>query len=312
MSYHPLKYYDHELYIKDTTQSSSPSTGALVVLGGIGVSGNLSIGGSLGINGIFTNISTTVSTSATTGALVLDGGLGINNTTDSVSITNGGAMTIAGGAAIAKKLFVGGNVLSRNALVVATDTGTSIGGTVVLGYPNAPGTTSSSTSYTWNVGVDSSNQFYIQNNNNSALSTRALAISETAGTVSLKSKQSSTLVAIQPNREDQLLEQTFTTSTDSVTTATNVTGLVFYTSRAFICNLVVFINATSPLSSMYELRGILLGNGTWDFSQDVYMGDSLTGLVFSLTSGGQVQFTKTSVSGHVSTTFKWHVKALYD
>ena len=50
---------------------------------------------------------TTASTSATTGALTLVGGLGINNTTDATSATNGGTITTAGGVGIAKKLFVG-------------------------------------------------------------------------------------------------------------------------------------------------------------------------------------------------------------
>jgi len=65
--------------------------------------GNLTIYGSTNIN------STTASTSPSTGGLVLSGGLGINNVTDATSATNGGSLTTAGGAAIAKTLYVGGN-----------------------------------------------------------------------------------------------------------------------------------------------------------------------------------------------------------
>jgi phosphoribosylanthranilate isomerase len=55
---------------------------------------------------------TTASTSSISGALRLAGGLGISNTTDATSITNGGTITTAGGASIAKQLFVGTNVTS--------------------------------------------------------------------------------------------------------------------------------------------------------------------------------------------------------
>jgi hypothetical protein len=50
----------------------------------------------------------TPSTSNLSGAVLLSGGLGLSNATDSTSSTNGGSVTTAGGAAIAKKLYVGG------------------------------------------------------------------------------------------------------------------------------------------------------------------------------------------------------------
>ncbi len=53
---------------------------------------------------------TTASTSNTTGSFRTVGGIASSNVTDAISVTNGGGMTLAGGAAIAKKLFVGGDV----------------------------------------------------------------------------------------------------------------------------------------------------------------------------------------------------------
>jgi hypothetical protein len=73
----------------------------------VGIDGDLTInssGGSINLT------NTTDSTSSTTGALVISGGLGISDITDATSSTNGGAFTLAGGAAIAKKLFVGGTL----------------------------------------------------------------------------------------------------------------------------------------------------------------------------------------------------------
>jgi len=55
-------------------------------------------------------LSTTASTSNTTGAIRLAGGIAISNATDATSSTNGGTFTSAGGGAFAKKLFVGANL----------------------------------------------------------------------------------------------------------------------------------------------------------------------------------------------------------
>ena len=125
MSFSPLKYYDHELHIKDTTESTSITNGALIVDGGIGIAKNLFIGGTLSVNGIFHNTSTTVSTSPSTGSFVINGGLAISNSTDSISTSNGGAMTVGGGVSIGKKLYTGGNILARNAIIIATNTATA-------------------------------------------------------------------------------------------------------------------------------------------------------------------------------------------
>jgi hypothetical protein len=58
------------------------------------------------INVTFTN----PSTDAITGTIVTSGGIGVNCTADSISSTSGGAITVAGGVAIKKNTFMGGNV----------------------------------------------------------------------------------------------------------------------------------------------------------------------------------------------------------
>ena len=50
-------------------------------------------------------------TSSTTGAVVITGGVGISNSSNSSSSTNGGALTVAGGVAIGQDLYVGGNLI---------------------------------------------------------------------------------------------------------------------------------------------------------------------------------------------------------
>ena len=60
-----------KLFVGDTTQSSSTTTGALVVAGGVGISKKLFVGNDTKIEG------TTQSTSKDTGALIVEGGVGI-------------------------------------------------------------------------------------------------------------------------------------------------------------------------------------------------------------------------------------------
>jgi len=57
---------------------------------------------------------TTNSSNPTTGSLVLFGGASINTTADATSITQGGALTIVGGASIGKSLYVGNNLYIGN------------------------------------------------------------------------------------------------------------------------------------------------------------------------------------------------------
>jgi len=99
--------------------SSSTSTGSLVVVGGLGITGNANIGGTVRIT------NTTNSSSTTTGALVVNGGAGITgnaniggtvritNTTNSSSITSG-ALSVNGGLGVTGNAFIGGTVNITN------------------------------------------------------------------------------------------------------------------------------------------------------------------------------------------------------
>ncbi len=68
----------------------------------------------------------TSSTSPTTGALQISGGVGISATDDAVSLGNGGALTIAGGISVAKKSFFGDEMnLQGNLTANSGETSTS-------------------------------------------------------------------------------------------------------------------------------------------------------------------------------------------
>ncbi len=99
-----------------TSMSGLTSVGTLSSLA---LSGGISGATTINSSGIITNTNTTDSTSSTTGALVLSGGIGINDTADASSSTNGGSLTTAGGAAIAKKLFVGSDLTVGGNLTIS-------------------------------------------------------------------------------------------------------------------------------------------------------------------------------------------------
>jgi hypothetical protein len=84
-------------------------TGATTLSSTLGVTGASTLSSTLGVTGATTLSSTLGVTGATTLSSTLDvtGVINFNNVTDATSYTSGGCLTIDGGAAIAKKLFVG-------------------------------------------------------------------------------------------------------------------------------------------------------------------------------------------------------------
>ena len=115
------------LFVANTTVSTSTTTGALVVAGGAGIAGNVYAGGNL------VTTAATVSSSTTTGAIISAGGVGVAGnvyasgniittaTTKSVSTTTG-ALIVGGGASIAGNAYVGGNVVITSANVATSTT----------------------------------------------------------------------------------------------------------------------------------------------------------------------------------------------
>ena len=101
-------------YITNNTNSTSTITGSFITSGGVGIAQNLNVGANTRLDGTLTVV----------GQISSIGGLmTISNTTDATAPT-GGALTIAGGVGIGKRLHVG-----------STDNATSIttGSTVIYG-----------------------------------------------------------------------------------------------------------------------------------------------------------------------------------
>src|SRR4029078_5700313 len=90
--------------------SSAANGGSFTTLGGLAVGKSLWVGTDGNFAGILRSSNTTVSSSGTTGALVLVGGLGISSVANATAPDNGGAFTNYGGMGIGKDLYVGGNI----------------------------------------------------------------------------------------------------------------------------------------------------------------------------------------------------------
>lgn len=87
----------------------------------------------------------------------------------------------------------------------------------------------------------------------------------------------------------------------------NVTGLLFSTSNHFMARINVRVDATSDLFESFEVIGTKKASD-WDLQQESSGDDS--GVVFSITSGGQVQYTSLNYSGFVSLNIDFRAEAL--
>lgn len=103
------------------------------------------------------------------------------------------------------------------------------------------------------------------------------------------------------------INQTSFAAANNVSSAANVTGLAFAAGsvRSFKAQVSVSIVATGSLYEVFELTGIQTGTGFVIATSSV--GDD-SGVVFSITSAGQVQYTSTNVTGFTSDTMKFRAK----
>lgn len=100
------------------------------------------------------------------------------------------------------------------------------------------------------------------------------------------------------------IKETSFSAANNQSSAANVTGFAFAnaTVRSFEAIVSVYINATGSLYEQFKLNGIQRGA---DWKMDVSSVGDASGIVFSITSAGQIQYTSTSVSGFVSNTMKF-------
>jgi hypothetical protein len=162
-----LQIYNAENVINDTTAS-------LVVNGGAIIEKYLVT------NSLVSFTDTTNSSNSSTASLTLSGGMSINCTVDSINISNGGALTVAGGVSIAGNLIVKNIIYSNpeevgntfaNLVLVSTDPSSSISsGSLIVDGGISIQTTFNATSITSGGGltvaggIATKSDIYIGNN----------------------------------------------------------------------------------------------------------------------------------------------------
>jgi hypothetical protein len=154
-----------EVIVNSTQASSSTTTGALVVAGGAGVGGNVNVGGAVNV----------------TGALAAAGVISANDTVDSTNLATG-AIVVAGGAAITKTLNVGGAANVTGALSVTGATNLTGALAVTTINVQAAGTI--------NLATGASIVFPDGSTQTSAGGNSEVAISTTGGTTIINATQS--------------------------------------------------------------------------------------------------------------------------
>ena len=106
-------------HFANLTQSTSTTTGAVVIDGGLGLGGNLNMGGNFVTTGTAYVWSNQQSNNTYSGALTVQGGVGVGGNlnvggnvafinTSNAFTSSGGAVTIAGGVGIAQDVYISG------------------------------------------------------------------------------------------------------------------------------------------------------------------------------------------------------------
>lgn len=100
------------------------------------------------------------------------------------------------------------------------------------------------------------------------------------------------------------IRETSFSAANNQTTSANVTGLAFNNAivRSFDAHISVEIDATSNLYEIYNIRGVQKDAG-WNITITSSGDDS--GIDFTITSTGQVQYTSSNVGGFVSSSIKF-------
>jgi hypothetical protein len=231
----------------------------------------------LSANGGITSSLSSASTSNSTGALRLVGGIGINNTTDATDVTNGGTITTAGGLAVAKKVFVG------SSLDVANTTSSS----GFLARGSTDGTVSilpQASAGTYNFNLPTTSGLLGQ------------VLSSSGGGASPMQWVTPAVTTGAP--------QTFTASGNQNQTNADVTGLLYSAPGSFDINMTVSISSLNPtIRQLFRLSAVSV-HGGWSMTVISLTGDD-TLVDFSITAGGQVQYTSSSYFGFGAMVFTW-------
>ena len=103
------------------------------------------------------------------------------------------------------------------------------------------------------------------------------------------------------------ISETSFSAANNQAAAADVTSLAFAngTVRSFRALVSVFISATGSLYEVFDLEGVQKG-ASWDLA--VSSSGDVSGVIFSITNAGQVQYQSTNVTGFTSNTMKFRAQ----
>ena len=277
-------------------------------------SGDITLGSLLA-----TNISNTALTSGTIRASTLIDSPNISN----MALTSGTirASTLISSANIAVNIITGGTALITNISNTALTSGTILASTLISSANITANLITGGTALVTNISNTSLTSGTIRattlissanlstgiitaaNLLNTNLSSSNVTVSGTISTANLRSN----LVVVGDTSVE--FSGSFAAS-NNVTSASDITGISFSTSqiRSFTVTLAITISKATPnLFSQVVIEGVQKTTG-WDlFTSE--MGDD-TGILFTMTTAGQLQYTSPNFVSWVSTTFRWNAKAI--
>lgn len=265
-----------DVNFNSTTQSTDSATGAVVIAGGVGIAKNLNVGGNTVITGDLTVNGTT--TTVNSQVTVIDDNL--------IEINSGPSGSRDAGLLIARNAadYTEGYEYSGFFYSEAEDE-------FMFAYTST-GPTAGSVSVTDYIPLRSSSITIVDTTNASG-TVGALTVWGGVGVAKeMRIGDDLTVegVNITPSQGDLIKEQAFT-GANNQSSAASITGFAFAAGvRAFNAIVSVSVNDAigGDLFANYEIKG-LQKNGSWVINS-TYIGDA-TGVVFSVTSGGQVQYT---------------------
>jgi hypothetical protein len=288
--------------------------------------GNLNFTGGLFQNGVAYVGSQWTSTagsslSYTSGNVVITNLVNTNASIGNISSANisiSGNMTVGGNLLVAGSL-ISVNVTSNNIIDNNISAGTLNSVAATIGNLNSTNvTTVSLIATTVSSGSISSTNNTVVNLNTTNItstnifttgftSTNLLATNNTLTNTIFTNFTVGTLLANNLNLGMSSFFSGSFVASNNVSSATNVTGLVFNSTNInyFEIKISVSIIATANLQQTYNLYGNFNASG-WSLFTN-YIGDT-TGVVFSITAGGQIQYTSTNVAGFSSSTFRYTVQ----
>lgn len=237
---------------------------------------------------------TTLSKSATglklSDTAVTPGSFGSATQAGTFTVDQQGRLTAASNTAIDHDLllnFVANEHIDHSTVQIATAAGTSglTGGGTIAATRNISVDINGTTAETV---ADNADKILIYDN--SALALKSMT-------------RSSFLSGIATSSAGDINETSFAMANNQ-TIAANVTGLAFAagTVRSFSALVSVAIDATADLFEQFHLQGINRGTA---FSMSVDSVGDASGVTFSITSAGQVQYTSGNAAGFVSGAIKF-------